>query len=361
MYSVLTNSNKLSLGQGFGGGWTSERGLRNNIKKENVGMFTKRIIKVGDTQDAYLQAQDRVTDMGDDFGSAISKFTRGKDVQRINGMEYGGSTSSLGPLGKPLMFRNDNVISGIRGGFGESESRQSVYNVSQGNTLLNLEKEASIDQTRIIKGANVGSTVAEILNVSVEPTKVYMSKQTATSFGTGVNGMVHDKVINVPGVSEKRTKQDFQYFKNNGNHNLISGVKVTNAKSGRKTENIFDTRKNNGTVILDQGVIKIENILSDKRTKNDFQHFKNNGVMTLDSKLKVMDLQTTQNDSKKYVPQIYKENSIHLENNQPRTEYIPQQLIEKDNSIKFVESYKFRHEKSNLKEFEAKAHSYLKF
>lgn len=359
MFSVLTNSNKLSLGQGFGGGWTSDKGL-NNIKKENVGAFTKRVVKVGDTQDAYLQAQERVKDLGDDFGSAISKFSRGVDAQRIGSVDYGGSASSLGPLGKPLMYRNDNVLTGIRG-VGEAESRQSVYNISQGNTLLNLEKEASIEQTRIIKGANQGSTVSEILNVSVEPTKVYMAKQTATSFGTGVNGMVNDRMINIPGVSERKTKQDFNYFKNNGDHNLISGIKVKNIVSGKKTQAEFDIRKNTGEITLDEGIIKMTNVPSEKRTKNDFQHFKNNGVMELDSKLKILDLQSTQSDSKKYVPHQYNEESVHLQNKHLRTEFVPQQLVEKDNSIKVVESYKFKHEKPSLNEFQAKAHGYLKF
>jgi len=297
MFSALTNSNKMSIGEGLGG-WSGHRGMRNQIKKESIGMFTKRKVKVGDVQDYTLEAARRMDLIGDEFGSPIVKFTRGKDYQIEGGVDYGTSTAALGPLGKPLLYLNDNVTGGVRS-VSEPGSRQSVFNIPLGMASIGKESFATIDQTRIIKGPVKGVINDEILNVNVQPTHVYMTKQTASPFNVPVNSSVKDKTnisIQVPLYSSSMIKQE-----------ATSNVPVSSS-------------------------------IRDKIN---------------------VSAHTQHSDPLYYVPHSYNEKSVKLQNAQPKGRFMPVAQIEKDNRTK-NESYTLRNPRLSLSGFEVKAPYFLK-
>ena len=192
MFSALSNSKKISIGEGLGG-WSGNKGMRNQIQKESVGMFTKRKLKVGDIQDHIFEAARRVDDVGDGFGSAIAKFPRAKDYQIQGGVDYGTPIATLGPLGKPLLYLNDHVTESVRSVI-EPGSRKSVYNIPLGFSSMGKEFYATNDQIRILKGPVSGTLKEELLNITVQPTHVYMTKHNATPFNVPVASSVRDKV-----------------------------------------------------------------------------------------------------------------------------------------------------------------------
>ena len=326
MFSVLTNSNKMSLGEGLGG-WSGNRGMRNQIKKESVGMFTKRKIKVEDVQDYTLEAARRMDIVGDDFGSPIVKFPRGKDFQIEGGVNYGTSTASLGPLGKPLLYLNDNVTGGVRS-VSEPESRKSVYNIPLGMASLGKQQFATIDQVRIVKGPALGTFKNELLNVSVRPTHVYMVKQDAVPFNLDVNSSVRDKLLN---VSAQATYSD------SNNH-------------------VPHSYTEHSITLKDQPKVTFtpsEHIERDTRAHSYTEH-----SITLKDQPKVTftPIEHIERDTRAH---SYTENSITLKDAQPKVTFMPSEQIQKDTRIKDV-SYTMKNPRLSLSGYEIKAPYYLK-
>jgi hypothetical protein len=88
---------------------------------------------------------------------------------------------------------NDNVTGGVRS-VSEAGSRQSVYNVPVGMASVGKQNFATTDQVRIVKGPGTGTFKNEILNITVQPTHVYMAKQEAKPFNVAVNTAVREKL-----------------------------------------------------------------------------------------------------------------------------------------------------------------------
>lgn len=298
MFSALTNSNKMSFGEGLGG-WSGQKGMKNQIKKESIGMFTKRKVKVGDVQDHTLEAARRMDQVGDEFGSPIVKFPRGKDYQIEGGVDYGTSTAALGPLGKPLLYLNDNVTGGVRS-VSEPGSRQSVFNIPTGMAAVGKQQFATNDQVRIIKGPALGTYKDEILNVNVQPTHVYMTKQTSAPFNIDVNNSVRDKT------------------------NISAQAPLYSNSMIKQTATPFNVHVN-----------------SSVRDKMN------------------VSAQTQHSDNLNYVPHSYTEKSIKLQSAQPKGTFMPVNQIEKDNRTK-NESYTLKNPRLSLSGFEVKAPYYLK-
>ena len=298
MFSALTNSNKMSFGEGLIG-WSGNKGMRKQIKKESIGMFTKRKVKVGDVQDYTLEAARRMDQVGDEFGSPIVKFARGKDYLIEGGVDYGTPTAALGPLGKPLLYLNDNVTDSVRS-VTEPGSRQSVFNIPLGMASLGKEHFATSDQVRIFKGPASGTYKDEVLNVNVQPTHVYMTKQTAAPSNVDVGNSVRDKTnisAHAPLYSNLMIKDAAKPFNVHVNSSVRDKINVS--------------------------------------------------------------AHTQHSDSLNYVPHSYTEKSVKLQNAQPKGRFMPVDQIEKDSRTK-NESYTLKNPRLSLSGFEAKAPYYLK-
>jgi hypothetical protein len=354
----------MSIGEGLGG-WSGNKGMRKQIKKESVGMFTKRKIMVGDVQDHILEAARRMDDIGDDFGSAIVKFPRGKDYQIEGGVDYGTSIASLGPLGKPLLYLNDNVTEGVRS-VTEPGSRKSVYNIPLGMSAIGKERFATTDQVRIFKGPSTGTLKDETLKVSVQPTHVYMIKQKAEPFNIDVNSTVREQMkisAKAPSYSNSMLKQTAEPFNIDVPNTVREQMKIS-AKAPSYSNSMLKQTAEPFNVDVPSSVREQMNIsakapsYSNSMLKQTAEPFNVDVPSSVREQMNIS-ANAVYSDSLNYVPHSYTENSIKLQNPQPKSTFIPANQIEKDNRTK-VESYTLKNQRLSLSGFEVKAPYYLK-
>ena len=242
------NSARVHIGEGMDG-WTGGRGMRNQIKAKNYGVFTSRKDKVGDTQDVIREMEERERLIGEGYGSAIkhSEQVRGRDQMRkidYSGNNSGtvnsnkiGSSSGVGlPLGKVQTISEIDTTQGIlkeyiRGTTGQL-NRLPVYNVGNGSANNSFYSFIDVEHRGMKSHETAALKMDDLFSsISVQPTAVYSAKQIAEPFNTQIKSNVKPQMLNGNLVSGVNTKTKFdldkKYLITNGMTDRIYAEGVT--------------------------------------------------------------------------------------------------------------------------------------